>query len=140
LDHVLETARENPELHPVTQLANSLLGLVVFPYEREVVKILAERKLSSLDGWPKWDVQLDASEPSKRTTTLGRLLWHLRNAAAHGRLTFSSDSTELAAVRLVIEDKINSSNAPVNWRAEISAADLESFCRRLAKLIEAELA
>jgi ADP-ribosylglycohydrolase len=140
LDHVLGTARENPELHPVTQLANSLLGLVVFPYQREVVKVLAERELSSLDGWPKWDVQLDDSEPSKRTTTLGRLLWHLRNAAAHGRLTFSSDSTELGSVRLVIEDKPNGSNVPVNWRAEISAADLESFCRRLAKLIETELA
>jgi ADP-ribosylglycohydrolase len=139
LDHVLETARANRDLHPVTQLANSLLGLVVFPYERAIVKKLEERELASLDGWPKWDLKVDDSEPSKKTKTLGRLLWHLRNAAAHGRLRFSSDSTDLQDVRLIVEDKPNQPDATVNWRAEISAAQLEGFCRRLVQLIEAEL-
>jgi hypothetical protein len=139
LDHVLETARANHALHPVTQLANSLLGLVVFPYERAIITKLEKRELASLEGWPQWDLQVDDSEPAKKTRTLGRLLWHLRNAASHGRLRFSSDSTDLQDVRLIVEDRPSQPSATVNWRAEISAAQLEGFCRRLAQLIEAEL-
>lgn len=138
LDHVLEAAREKGAVHPVTQLANSLLGLVIFPYEKVLVERIQEKQLSTLRGWPTWDIKLDERDTSKKTRTLGMLLWHLRNAAAHGRLTFSSDSGDRRQVRLIVEDKPSSSTL-VNWRAEISAADLETFCRKLAELIDAEL-
>jgi hypothetical protein len=81
-------------------LANSLLGLIVFSVEKKFVRFIREEKLQDLakKGWPSWTFELASSE------TLGDLVYHLRNAVAHGRLLFSSDSRNPADVRIRAED------------------------------------
>ena len=134
LDYV-EDSKDPALVHPVTQLGISLLGLVVFPWERDFVMKIGAIELSQLEamGWPKWDINLD--DPEKPTKTLKNLIYHVRNATAHGRLTFSSDSPDLSQVYLTIEDQKQHSTDPY-WRATISALSLRDFCKRFVKLLD----
>src|SRR5437868_6710476 len=99
LDFVLAVSDER--VHPVTQLANSLLGLVVFPWEQTLVARLKKQRLELLSahGWPKWQVDVGTVK------TLEDLIKRIRNATAHGNITFSSDSKNLADVELQIQDR-----------------------------------
>ena len=57
--------------HPITQLINSLIGLVVFIHEREFVRHVADLPLSELEGkgWPR--VQIDKDDEKRPTKALG---------------------------------------------------------------------
>src|SRR5262249_28399444 len=111
----VETASENGEdVHVVTQLANSLLGLVVFPWERNFVAHIQRLKLVDLAarGWPKWNVTLGSCR------TLGELTRHLRNAVAHGRISYSSEGRSDLTVILTVTD-CHIRNAAPYWEASI---------------------
>jgi hypothetical protein len=126
----------DPTVHEVTQIANSLLGLIVFPFEKGFIRnSLKELRLDQLvaDGWPNWQF-----EPGSETETLGELICHLRNAAAHGRMKFCSDSREPSEVPIKIEDWKQNAKAAY-WKASIVASDLQTFCEKLIKLLEAQV-
>lgn len=109
----LERAREaGADVHLVTQLVNSLLGLIVFPLERTFVRFMLKQKIDALaeDGWPSWVFTLGGSD------TLGDLVYHLRNAVAHGRITFSSDSRVPSEVVMEAADA-QPGTRKVYWRA-----------------------
>ena len=128
------------EVHVVAHVVNSLLGIVIVPVEWGVHDGLRQRSLKELskDRWPKWEITLDEPKGNKsKTETLGCLIWHLRNAAAHGRFQFlqDQDSPDLHKVEIMVEDRPHPSK-PINWRARILASDLYEFCLRLAKAID----
>ena len=131
------------DFHVVTQLVNSLLGIVVVPLSvHDRTHDSFSNSLSDLyvRGWPPWDIQHDAPKPSMPTTqTLGDLVWHLRNAAAHGRFLFlgEPDSRYLSDVQIQVEDAPGEKE-PVNWRAQISAEGLYEFCLLLSVHIDQE--
>ena len=81
---------------------NSLLGLVVFFRERNLLEFAATTPLADLEskGWPHVTVTMGADKCS----TLKDLVSHLRNAVAYGRIHFSSDSRERQQVRIMFED------------------------------------
>jgi HEPN pEK499 p136 len=143
--------------HPVTQLVCSMLGLVVFPHEnceqnrgdeqqfaKSIEETFTESPLNKLEqnGWPHWVFTLD--EPPKKlkdksqyqkTATLKQLVKHLRNAVSHYRIGFSSDSSDLSQVNITFEDKPNDKNESINWRTEVCALDLLTFCNKLAEFV-----
>lgn len=127
-------------VHVVTQLTLSLLGIVIFPYERAdelssaiFAKTIAEIKA---DGWLGWSITLDSPSPKGTPTrTLKDLFSHIRIAAAHGRLTFNSDSASLCEVAITAEDKPQKKGAPINWRAEIDGSQLRNFCLRFLDFV-----
>jgi hypothetical protein len=126
----LETAfKAGEHVHMVTQLVNSLLGLVVFLWEKNFVAHLYELKLDDLakQGWPRVEVTLGECQ------SLGNLAHHLRNAVAHGRIKFSSDSRELSEVTIDIEDCKPHQSSPY-WSARMTAADLREFCLKFMAL------
>jgi len=55
------------------------------------------------EGWPTWTITRDAGK--EQTKTLADILKHVRNAVAHGRLTFTSDSRRMQEVTIIVEDK-----------------------------------
>ena len=124
----------NAEVHAVAQLVNSLLGLVVVPQSR----ILDDRiRNLSIDDWPQWKV----APAETNTETLGCLIYHIRNAAAHGHFEFlgEPDSPRPAEVILTVEDGKPPQRGKAwkaNWSASISGDDLYEFCLQLATLIE----
>lgn len=112
--------------HVVTQLALSLLGMVVFPQEKLLVDKIQEVPLASLatEGWPTWNITL--KDPTRPTHTLGDLTWHLRNAVAHGLISFTSDSPKMDEVVFIVKDRKKRGSEPY-WCAEIRAAELRTF-------------
>ena len=124
---------DGADVHVVTHLANSLLGLIVFTVERKFVRFLQKVPLERLSsaGWPSWKFELG------RSSTLGEIVYHLRNAVAHGRVWFSSDSRERAEVFLRFEDARRDST--VYWRAAISADDLHLFCTMYIRILDDEI-
>ncbi len=104
LEFIVQAAGRGDDVHVVTQLTLSLLGMVVFPREKLLLEAIKETPLSSLakEGWPSWTITRDDS--AQPTRTLGDILKHVRNAVAHGRITFTSDSRLMHEVRLLVED------------------------------------
>lgn len=134
LEHIEDAYGRGIEVHVVTQVILSTLGLVVFLRERNFVELIEDLQLSALEGegWPHWKISLGES------TSLGQVTNHLRNAIAHGRIQFSSDSRVLEEVEITIEDAPKKSSS-ANWRASIQANDLRLFCLKLVERIEQEL-
>jgi signal transduction histidine kinase len=131
LEFIERASKEDENsVHVVTQIANSLLGLVVFIWEKEFVKHTKELQLDELakDGWPRFEIL------KGECSTLHQLVRHLRNAVAHGRIRFSSDNRDPNSVMIDIEDgKINQ---PPNWSARMKASDLREFCLKFAQLVQ----
>lgn len=122
-----------PSVHLVTQVVNSLLGLVVFTCEKEYVRFTLKERLVDLTakGWPSWTFTMGGSA----WDTLGELVYHLRNGIAHARLSFSSDSPLPTEVRITIEDA-SPRTKQAYWRTSISAADLVTFCCLYAEHVD----
>jgi len=135
LEFIEQAKNRGERVHEVTQLALSLLGLIVFPKEQLLLDKIDRMSLDDLtaQGWPKWQVTLDSG--NKPTKTLGLLVWHLRNAISHRGLKFTSDDEYLENVAIQVEDKPGKAAKP-NWRAEISGTDLREFCLRFADLVD----
>ena len=118
---------EDSTVHVVTQLVNSLLGMMILPREQYLEVRNEATNLGGLisQGWPEWTVSKGEAE------TLGQLVWHIRNAAAHGRITYSSDSRYLDQVTITVEDSGDQGKS-INWRAEIMGDKLYDFCMKFA--------
>ena len=117
------------DVHVVTQVAMSLLGLVAFLWEKRLVDRVATLKLNDLveDGWPSWVISLG------RTETLGELAQAIRNAVAHDHLTFSSDSRALDEVSITLRDR--KPKKEYHWCATMRADQVREFCLRFIDLI-----
>ena len=143
----VRTARETKQdVHLGAHLINSLLGLVVIPIEKHAEHMLWAVSLEDLhdSDWPKWTILKDERGTASKNTwtptkTLGRLIVHLRNAAAHGKFMFEDnpESRNLSEVRLIVEDGFP--EKPTNWRAEIGGEELYQFCLLLSERVEAHL-
>lgn len=133
LEFIIRKRREGEDVHEVTQLTTSLLGLIVFPWESKALGTMEEWLLVDLkgQGWPSWTILKDRNG---ETTTLGKLTYHLRNAASHCRLRFSSDGPDAEDVEIEFEDALP--DKPVDWHAKIRASDLKEFCDRFSQSLE----
>lgn len=131
LEYIENAGGNQAQVHVVTQTVLSLLGLVVFPWAEGFdfsVRNLDYQTLTN-QGWPCWSVSLGHSD------TLGELIRHIRNAVAHRRIAFSSDSLDSPDVEIQFEDAPSTAAAP-NWRATIRADGLQQFCLRFARLVD----
>jgi hypothetical protein len=131
-------AREQEEdVHLITQLLVSLLGLLVFPYEylRRIDQLPhAADTLQDLrnDGWPEWTFILGHS------VNLEDHLRYLRNALSHRRIEFTSDSRELENVDVHLWDQ-RKPYSDRYWEVSINAAMLRDFVFRFTSLIDTRL-
>lgn len=134
LRFVCDARDKGADVHVVTELITSLLGLIVFPYE-EIRKseptLFKGYKLDALHrkGWPKWTFDIGSSD------NLHDLVGRLRNAVSHRRLCFSSDSREPEKVDVTFRDRPNEV-ANDNWGTTINAAELQKFVLRFAELLK----
>jgi hypothetical protein len=131
LEHIEAAAREQEDVHVVTQRVLSVLGLVAYPWEQGLDQSISGRNLSTLvgRGWPKWKIL------QGKTTTLGQLVHHLRNAISHRRVWFSSDDRNPTEVEIEFADARTRGAKPY-WRARISANDLLIFCRKFVEFVD----
>jgi hypothetical protein len=131
LGHIEAAHSRGDKVHVVTQTVLSLLGLVVFPWAAGVDARVEELDYRTLvaQGWPAWRMSMG------RADTLGELARHVRNAIAHRRISFSSDSLDTTDVEIMFEDARKASASPY-WRATIRAHALRCFCVKFAELVD----
>lgn len=124
LDHIRghELAGDE-EAYYVTQLWNSLAGLIVLPIEKELdriepipmIELIAER-------WP------DITTSDWRPETLPEFVVAMRNAVSHWNVMFKvAPNREI--YELVMYSTVNRRN---QWRGRMSVAVLEDVARRVA--------
>ncbi len=112
--------------YEVTQLVNSLLGLVVFPKEKALQYIPTDL-LSDLKakGWPTFDVRAD----NTGCDNLRKLIENLRHGTAHDNITFEDSGGKIAW--LTFSNKWQGKH----WEGRISVADLRVFIKQLSNLL-----
>ena len=113
----IEKSREHgADVHLITQLTLSLLGLVVFPCEDKAFAEAAKNislNLMEKEGWPKWritEAPENIKSPKERerclpTRTLDHLLHRLRNAIAHHHVEFLSENRNYEEAELKFADQ-----------------------------------
>lgn len=119
----------NESLFYVTQLWNSLLGLIVLPLETDKQDgggRIPETPMAELrsQGWPRL-----TTEGGTDNETLRDLLWNLRHAAAHANVKFMPEGTErqIASVKLW-----NIKGGKRVWEGKATVDELARFVRLLA--------
>lgn len=140
LDRVQAQASSGDEgVYPVTQLWNSLLGLIVLPRERDLRRIprIPMTELWS-QGWPR----LTAHGPEHRS--LRDLVNDLRRAVAHFNVEFTAGSDrEITSVTMWTQDS-DSGGRPVpgsrRWEGRITVEELDRLARSIADLYIREFA
>lgn len=130
LDFIRESKRKQPsiDIYEVTQLINSLLGLLVFP-QQQYYRQIPETPLEVLanQGWPIPTVIGDFPQ----VTDLRQLLRYLRNAVTHSNMKFLSDNEhQINGIQVW-----NRAQGEVVWRAELTISDLEIITGKFIELI-----
>jgi hypothetical protein len=142
LEFLVSAYEQGADVHPITQMVLSLLGLIVFPWEADfsvvaqddLLKRYSLRDLEEQHMWPHWEITRGETE----TNTLHDLIRHVRNATAHRRLTFSEEyKRELSEVYITFEDKKLKDQDPY-WTATINAENLRKFCVQFVDLLLVE--
>ncbi len=121
------------DLYPVTQLWNSLLGLVVLPRELDV-SCIPETLMAQLwaEGWPRFPTTA-GDEPR----TLRELVSHLRHAVAHFNVEFVSGS-ERELTSVTVWSQATEKGRPIKgsrgWEGRITVEELDRLARHIADL------
>ena len=142
VDSATDPESSVPKVHLVTQIVNSMLGLMVFPHaiylhpnSESLLKKLEDIRLDESDIADKWAITEDTYE--EQCETLGVLIWHIRNGASHRRVQFSSDSLDPSSVRVYVQDQKKRKGRPLErWTAQSRADHLHVFCRDFVELLE----
>jgi hypothetical protein len=114
----------------VTQLVNSMLGLLVFPQQRYIDRI-PEMPIAELagNGWPIPEVVGDYPQ----VPNLRQLVRMLRNAVAHCNLEFEPGvGDEIEALTVWNTEP---RTGKVTWKARLTVADLDAITTRFVALL-----
>ena len=133
LEFIEAAEKQGEDVLEVTQLANSLLGLLVFPREH-YMKTIPNTPLSKLveQGWP--DIRTTYGKLKK--DTLRQLMRMLRNSIAHCNVEFLADAdSQITGIKVwnIYEDKKGETRTKT-WEAELSIADLRSIAFKFIEL------
>lgn len=129
LEFIERAGKDGASVFEVTQLANSLLGLLVFPKERYIQSI-PHTPLSELaaQGWPS----VRTTQGQLREETLYGLIDMLRNSIAHCNVEFfSGPDSAISGIKVW-----NKYKGQISWKAELTIADLRSIAFKFVELIE----
>ena len=135
LAFISESRRKGADVHVVTQLLLSLLGLIVFPVEtiKENKSDVLKSTLRDLEeaGWPHWTFTIGQSQ------NLYDLTKRLRNSVAHRRVVFSCDSRDIEEVQITFRDRKPKSKTD-EWEVHVSAPELKRFVELLSGRLASE--
>jgi hypothetical protein len=125
----------DPNVYEVTQLFNSMLGLLVFPQQSYMDRI-PETPLHDLvnSGWPAIKVTGPAL-----CTNLQHLIRMLRNGVSHCNVEFMADELKQITGLRIWNHKGGNWRNGKNWEAELSIEDLRTIAFKFIELMESEV-
>ncbi len=136
LDSLKVLRDQNPEVqfYEVTNLINSMLGLLIFPQQAFVNEIPPTPLLELADqGWPIPRV-IGSFE---QVQNLNQLIRYLRNAIAHCNVKFKAgDRDEI--IGIVVWNNDTRASPRKTWQAELSIEEIEQITRKFVALILAK--
>jgi len=124
------------DVFEVTQLFNSMLGLLVFP-QQSYMDPIPQTPLQELvaSGWPR--IKILIGDPSYEN--LRQLIRMLRNGVSHCNVTFiADDQNRLTGLRIWNHKNVRKKLLK-NWEAELSIEDLRTIALKFIELMEAEV-
>jgi hypothetical protein len=133
------------DVYEVTQLWNSLSGLLVLPYEHEVDAIRGTLAEATSRAWPELTEVFPPEVSPSPSKDLAEQVRRLRNAVSHYNVEFLSERGNIVAVR-VWNDQLRPRGSgqrqrdmPINWLTEISVEQLDRLARATASLYATRL-
>jgi hypothetical protein len=123
----------NPEVYEVTQLINSLLGLIVFPRE-EYMSRLPQTPLSDLvdQGWAVPRIVGDYPQ----VKTLRELIDYIRHAISHFNIEFIPNSErKITGIILWNREYRGGKPGEIIWKAELNIEELRKLAFKFIDLI-----
>jgi len=114
----IEGNKTQPDVYEVTQLINSMLGLLVFPKE-EFWDTILPIPLKDIPSFQKIHVRCDTYK--EKCNDLKTLIRHMRNSISHFRIEFRDDKNYVS--HIAMSDQHNGQD----WQAEMSVFDLREF-------------
>ena len=119
---------KSSDVYEVTQLINSMLGLLVFPQQKYINEI-PETPLQELEkeGWPM-PKMVGKFPPAPN---LRQLIRYLRNAISHFNMRFLSDSNgEISGIKMWNENR-----GKITWKAELTLEEREGITTKFISII-----
>jgi hypothetical protein len=127
LQCVVKLAESNDRIHALTETVNSLLGLIVWPYQEQKTSYTDSGGLSAgvVEGMDEWKALLNGDK-----STRSEFLRRLRNATAHKDIHFVSPQGSSLNGYVVFRDNKS------GWCTKIKAYGLYQLCLDLADELE----
>ena len=124
--------RRGGEIYEVTQLINSLLGMLVFIHEDE---LLPNTRLDGIPGFPNVKPIV-----GKRKTKLSDLVETLRNAVCHRQIeqAATGDGRTITGFSFWTTRSRGKKPRPTIWKAKYSLAEIRCIANHLTELITDE--
>ncbi len=129
LRSIRQAKDQGQEVFEVTQLINSMLGLLVFPQQTYCDGIPAT-PLDQLvsQGWPRIRAtNFPGFEPCQDLRSLVR---YLRNAIAHFNLKFIASNGKIEGVKVW-----NNTRGRMNWEADLTLDELLRLTERFVEML-----
>lgn len=103
------------KVYEVTQLLNSMLGLLIFPKERRLYEKIQPKSWDTMveEGWPL------PSGDNAHVSDLEELIRHMRNAVAHCKFNLTTDHDEISSIEF--------RDIPSFWTGVYDVASLRKF-------------
>ena len=121
-----DLAIQGEEVYEVTQLINSLLGLLVFPKERWLSKVPAiDRNKLEMDGWPL------PEEEISQFGNLQDLLKKMRNAVAHFDIELILGKDEIVGIQFKDSNSRGQETRNLTWSGKFRVDSLRKFLYKL---------
>jgi len=136
----IQRHRDRSDVYEVTQLWNSLSGLLVLPYEHEVNAIQGTLTEAAGRGWPELSETFPLDAAPSGSTDLADQIRRLRNAVSHYNVEFLSEHKSIIGVRVWNHQLPSRASGkrqremPINWRTDISIPQLDQLARATAAL------
>jgi hypothetical protein len=132
IDVVLEASVRDPACaYPITHLANSLMGVLVWLHEQSLPATLrAQARRLPLEAiWPDWKNASISGLRDAGSCTVGYFLKETRDCVAHGVVEFSSDGKSFTDVQLHFGPTSDTA-----FEFHIRADVLRDVCERLVAI------
>jgi hypothetical protein len=128
---IIEAQKGEGSGFEVTQLINSLLGLIVLPKESNLFRETDNLENLQNSGW-SLPTRLGGK---KIPDNLEQLVKHLRNGIAHWNIVFTANkNNQISKVRFCSKITVGKKKGCIMWEGEFSVNNLRSFVRSLAEL------